>query len=241
MTAKNWDVFVEDAYSDTKTLTSLVALSRMSYLYPDATDFNVPLPESETQVLNDVLGNQEVTIESDHITEFSANVGLYLNLPLGKRFDLGCKFLIGRSMTQELDINSKVTGKVADIKYQMLIKDGVVDENNTSITGILPSGKDYETEWDYLTLGSNNSTNFGTGLSLTYHYKNNFSWRLFADYDYARKTYTLTYDPYRFLKTAVPNLVSFYESYGSSLDPDIFEKKKSNYFFTLGASFAVNF
>lgn len=63
------------------------------------------------------------------------------------------------------------------------------------IKDISDSGKDYDVEWDYLTVSANNSTKLGTGLSLTYANKKYFSWKVFCDYDYTTKTYTLTYDP----------------------------------------------
>ena len=63
-------------------------------------------------------------VESDHMTEFSASLGLYLNLPLSNRFSLGTKFLIGRSFTQELDIDGYASGYVKDVNYRLVLQDG---------------------------------------------------------------------------------------------------------------------
>ena len=49
-------------------------------------------------------------VQSDHLTEFSACLGLYLNIPLSKHFSIGTKALIGRSFMQEMDIEGRVKG-----------------------------------------------------------------------------------------------------------------------------------
>ena len=99
----------------------------------------------------------------------------------------------------------------------------------------------YDAEWDYLTLGGNNSTNFGTGLSLTYRYKSNFSWRLFCDYDYSKKEFTFVEDPLRYLKHASPSTTEMLELVGANMDPLYYKKTKHTNYFTIGASFAVTF
>ncbi len=227
MTAKNWDQFTEYLKEGNRGLAQLFT-------------FVEDLSESDIKVFNSVLQEQEVIIESDHLTDFSGSVGLYLNLPIGPYFDLGTKALIGRSITQELDINSKVKGQKADVKYQVLIVDGAPVDEQSNITGATSAGA-YEGEWDILTLGGEHATTFGTGLSLTYKYKSNFSWRIFADYDYCKRNFTLTYDPFRFLRIGMPNAASFLEAYGVNLDPIEYVKKKKTNYFTIGASFAVNF
>ena len=233
MTAKGWSDFVQGAYDDVKYMTGLIALKR-------AIDYGGEVPQTEVDILNNMVANQEVTIESDHLTEFYANVGLYLNLPLSKYFSLGTKFLIGRTMTQELDINSKISGTAANIDYTMRINNGEVDPNDTKIKSIT-QGAPYETEWDYLTLGGNNSTTYGTGLSLTYRYKSNFSWRVFVDYDYSKRTYTMTYDPFSYLRKSMPNITEFLEGYGEDMNPIKYKKDKHVGLFTIGGSFMVNF
>ena len=50
----------------------------------------------------DIVTKKDITIVSNHLTEFSSSVGGYFNLPLGSRFALGTKLLIGRSVTQRL-------------------------------------------------------------------------------------------------------------------------------------------
>ena len=241
MTAKGWNDFVERAYTDVEDLTTLVMARRVYDLNPNWDGTGDPIiPNDELSALTNMMGNQEVTIESDHLTEFSANVGVYFNIPLSERFSLGSKLLIGRSMTQELDINSKMTGNVANINYTVQIDNGEVNESNTRITSIT-SGEPYEISWDYLTMGGDNSTTYGTGLSLTYRYKSSFAWKVFVDYDYSEKTYTLTYDPMRFMKTAMPNAVKFLKAYDMDSDAAYYKKDRKNNFVTVGASFAITF
>ena len=240
MTAKSWNDFVTDAADNRKELGKELA---------DAIDIASMIPTSTIQKeMANVSTLEEYSIESDHLTEFSANLGLYFNVPLNSHFSLGSKLLIGRTLTQELDINAHYQGNVKNMAYTLTLKEGYPEP----ATGFSPNGPDliiddfsstsenYDIEWDYMTLGGNNSTNFGTGLSLTYRYKSNFSWRLFCDYDYSRKEFTFTADPYRFLKHATPNMVSLFETIGSNLDPIRFKKKKDVNYFTVGLSFMVN-
>ena len=194
-------------------------------------------------------------VESDHLTEFTASAGIYLNLPLSKRFSLGTKFLLGRSFTQELDIDGYAKGKVKDIQYDMHIvngqpafnKDkqlaagGIDDPTNT------PNNDEYDLHWDMLTIGAKSSTSFGTGLSLTYRYKSNFSWRLYFDYDYTEKDFTMKYDPYHYLKSSLTDTAySLVQNKDLSelslyLDPVQYKKTKKMNYFTIGLAFLVNF
>jgi hypothetical protein len=100
---------------------------------------------------------------------------------------------------------------------------------------------DYEAQWDYMTMGGQTSTTYGTGISLTYRYKSNFSWKVFFDYDYSRKTFTLKYDPYRYLYVATPNMEELYTGMGISIDAYEFEKTKKLHYYTIGGSFTINF
>ena len=189
--------------------------------------------------LTDMLTDKQFSIESDHLTEFAADAGLYFNIPLSNRFSLGTKFLVGRSIMQELDINARYTGNVMDLDYDMTIHNGEV--NYVDIVDVKDSGKDYDLEWDYLTVSANNSTKFGTGLSLTYAYKKNFSWKVFCDYDYTRKDYTLTYDPDYYVTVAMPEMVGLGQLMGEPLLPEKHTLRKHVNSWVLGASFAVSF
>ena len=235
MTAKSWGNFVGQAQNDCEEF-----LENVYDLY-NATK------ESEEDMMSlgdfyrkmeDVITDEQITVESDHLTEFSANVGLYLNLPLSKRFALGTKFLVGRTMTQELDINAAYKGTVKNMDSHIEIDNGELTALDLSN---IHDGNKYDMEWDYLSMGGNNSTTYGTGISLTYKYKSNFMWRVFCDYDYSKKTFTLKYDPWSFMKVMTPDLSTVYEVCGMPTAPLEFEKKNKVHYLTVGASFAISF
>ena len=193
---------------------------------------------------NGPIRDLNAIVESDHLTEFSASVGLYLNLPLSKHFSLGTKFLIGRSFMQEMDIDGVVNGKVKDMNYQMTASstNGVLQKTMTIEE---PTTKgDYDYTWDYLTLGADNSTTWGTGLSLTYRYKSNFSWKVFVDYDYSKKDFTFKYDPLGYMRHALTTnsylLAQNIEELSPYLTAEEYKRTKKMNYFTLGLSFMVN-
>ena len=185
-------------------------------------------------------------VKSDHLAEFSASCGLYFNLPLSQQFSLGTKLLIGRSFTQELDIDGYAKGRVKDIDYRIIFENGdMFLEKPGDLSYPYDVGEEYYSEWDYLTVGAKSSTTWGTGLSLTYRYKSNFAWRLFCDYDYTKKDFTMTYDPYHYLQDGLTPKAFSVVSIGSPqyalLYPVQFRKEKKMNYFTLGMSFMVNF
>ena len=235
MTAKSWGNFVGQAQNDCDDFLETV------YDIYNATKLNDEDMISSgdfNRLMTDVVTDEEITVESDHLTEFSANVGLYLNLPLSKRFALGTKFLVGRTMTQELDINAAYKGTVKEMDSHIEIDNGELTALDLSN---IHDGNKYDIEWDYLSMGGNNSTTYGTGISLTYKYKSNFMWRVFCDYDYSKKTFTLKYDPWSFMRVMTPDLSTVFEICGLPTAPLEFEKEKKMHYLTIGASFAVSF
>ena len=223
------------------------------YKYPDyqaeedflkGIGFNIPTDYTED--VNVFTSNAPITemggiVKSDHLAEFSGSVGLYFNLPLSKRFALGAKALIGRSFTQKLDIDGYAKGNIMDIDYSLTVKNGDLVDHTIQMPQ--KTSNTYEVEWDYVTLGADNTTTWGTGLSLTYKYKSNFSWRIFADYDYSEKTFTLTYDPYHFIQyglTGSAYTLAELTDIGPELYPLEYKKSKKMNYVTLGLSFLVN-
>ena len=189
-------------------------------------------------------------VQSDHLTEFTASAGLYLNLPLSNSFALGAKFLVGRSINQDLDIDGYAKGNVKDINYGMVVVNnelvGLALDQPVQVTNAAGENETYDVTWDYLNIGAKNSTSLGTGISLTYRYKSNFSWRVFCDYDYTKKDFTLKADPYNYMRSAladaayglvsIPLATPFY----NVLDPVEYKRTKKMNYFTLGMSFLVN-
>ena len=223
------------------------------YTYYNKIGYNMNSEESwrnDNSPVTDIYG----IVKSDHITEFTGSVGLYFNLPLSSHFSLGTKALIGRSITQELDIDGHAEGNLNDISYKMELDNRPgkkIDGNPTlSISDLeYPNnmGEKWSDDWEYLTIGAKSSTSFGTGISLTYKYKSNFSWRLFCDYDYTRKDFTATYDPFHFIEQGVTSgAYVFMETMGDyddgeGLDVREYRTRKNMNYVTLGLSFLVNF
>ena len=174
-----------------------------------------------------IVEDANFTIKSDHLTEFAYDLGVYFNLPLSKRLALGSKLLLGRSIMQEVDLNATVSGGKRTI---------VVDDDfELKDVTLLPDT--YTCEWDYFTLGGNKTMKVGTGLSLTYAYKENYAWRLFLDYDYTRKTYTMTYDPSQFVIESCGLQDRIAE--GEFAEKNSIKKDRNS--FILGGSFTISF
>ena len=182
-----------------------------------------------------IIDDFNLKIQSDHLTEFAADLGLYFNLPLSSRFSLGSKLLIGRSFTQELDVDGHAEGYVKNINYDMTITNGKVTNLTLQDPANTANNDTYSDDWDYLTLGAKSSTSYGTGLSLTYRHKGNFSFRLFADYDYSKKTFTLMNDSYHFTDQTGGAF-----ALAQQLNPYYFKKVKKMNYLTVGLSFLIN-
>lgn len=204
----------------------------IDYGWQDLASAYIEVYDEEDQKFNDMMDEMfndvDFVIESDHLTEFSADLGVYFNLPVSKRFALGSKLLLGRSIMQEVNLDAKSSGKCIEM------------DSNGDPT--LSKDKEYSTTWDYFTVGGNNTMKFGTGISLTYAHKSNFAWKLFLDYDFARKTYTMTYDPDGYVKDAMPSIYQeIIKQDAKALDPETQSIKKNMNNFVLGGSFVVNF
>jgi hypothetical protein len=233
-------------YTGTPDENELTYFSKLGY----------QMPESNWEA-NAPVTNSYGIVRSDHITEFTGSVGVYFNLPLGSHFSLGTKALIGRSITQELDIDGHAEGNKKDISYTMTLDNKHKDAFGDPIMSLdelqYPNntGEKWTDDWEYLTVGAKSSTSFGTGLSLTYRYKSNFSWRIFCDYDYTRKDFTAKYDPYHFvqkgltsgagllLDTALAASMGDYAD-GIGVEAREYKTRKHMNYVTLGLSFLVN-
>ena len=250
MSAKSFGQYADISSEDANDLWK----NEITDLYK-ATDFDLTAEEINNG--GAPITKLEGIVKSDHLAEFSASLGLYFNLPLTSSLSLGSKLLIGRSFTQELDIDGHAEGNVKDINYGMVIEDGKILNSEDGrkalfLSAPVSTGETFTDDWDFLTLGSRNATSWGTGLSVTYRYKSNFSWKLFIDYDYSKKDFTMTYDPYHFLKKGLTNSAyslinnrllteAGLSTMPNYLTPEVFKKTKEMNYFTVGLSFAVNF
>ena len=181
-----------------------------------------------------LMDDYNLSIKSDHLTEFAVDLGVYFNLPLSKRFALGSKLLVGRSIMQAIDLDATVTGGIKDFDY-IADDEGYIEK----ISNVKNLGN-YTSSWDYFTVEGNNTFKVGTGISLTYAYKSNFAWKIFLDYDYTRKTYTMTYNPGGFLIDGMPNVVKELNLKSSDIE-EYQSIRKARNTFVLGGSFAINF
>ena len=242
--------YPDDYQPGQEMLNELAFLDKVGYMAQTESEWNANAP----------VTNSYGIVKSDHITEFTGSVGVYFNLPLGTHFSLGTKALIGRSITQELDIDGYAEGNKKDISYTMTLdnRQGHKDAWGDPILSLndlqypVNTGEKWTDEWEYLTVGAKSSTSFGTGLSLTYRYKSNFSWRIYCDYDYTRKDFTAKYDPFHFVQSSLTSGASLLadaavstsiNEYADGLGLEAREYKTRKYmnYVTLGLSFLVNF
>ena len=145
-------------------------------------------------------------INSDHITEFAADAGVYFSLPLSSRLAIGSKLLLGHSLMGDIDVSASFYGTMLAFNPESL--------TNDDVPRFIKTDNDVIGMCDYASVHASNSMKFGTGLSLTWAYKNSFSWRAFCDYDYSAKTFTAKYSPYQFLESFSPDLVSTFKEMG---------------------------
>lgn len=174
---------------------SLLNKNLASYTYnKDGKD--IPLP-----------GIYSITIADNNFTDASLDVGVYGNLPLGKYFSLGAKFLIGTRLSDGIKYTAR-NGNPRIADYSLVGNDGVkhplywfVDgegqqfmANDILMPGVQNEYNlvlDNETkDYDYVTVKGTNSFNYVTGISCTWHYKANFAWKVYVDFDSSKNKYT---------------------------------------------------
>ena len=189
--------------------------------------FNDPLFVNSSQ-------NIALKIESDHITEFAADAGVYFSWPLSSRFALGSKLLFGRSVMDDIDINASYSGNQLEFNFSSIVDD--------SQPMFLPSENVIDYTWDYINVSASNSFKLGSGISLTYAHKNHFSWRVFCDYDYSRKTFTATYHPLGLIEGLSPDMIEFMNIFGWEMTkPASSSVKKNLHQWVLGGALCVSF
>lgn len=224
---KGWSNFMQFAEEDVQE-----TIDELREMEEDPSDIKI-----EGKLTN-MIESKRLSIESDHLTEFAGDVGLYFNIPINDHLAIGTKALIGRSIMQSLDIEATFMGQRKGLDYDITVRDSEIDDIN--LIRFYDTDESYESKWDYLSVSGDNSTKLGTGISLSYAYRNNFCWKVFCDYDYTRKTYTLTYDPLNFMDDACTELFALYRFLDSS--PQIVTHQKKNmHQFVIGASLSIQF
>lgn len=139
-------------------------------------------------------------LESDHLGMFDIDLGLYLSYPLSRHFQLGTKLLAGRRLTANFNqnsicrINPQIFNRqlVSEAQYNQYYKADVdYYMQQEGLTRLELLNEEFVDD-DFLKIRKSNSYKVGTGLSLTYRYKEDAALRLYADYDFAAPR--LTYD-----------------------------------------------
>lgn len=260
---KGWNNFLNTAQGGARDYTNYLAALDNAF-FPGQ------------KVISSAVTDYELSIESDHMTEFVGSVGLYFNIPLSKRFTLGLKGLVGRSVMASLDIDGHAKGKVLDVAYDLYknempgemqyflnnqhvdydmnkIDDGMTSydalsnmQSFVNLVNIAPvrnddgTEKTYSTDWDFLTVDGKGSTSWGTGIWLAYDYKDSYTWKIFCDFDYTDKSYTMSYKPFGHLQHAMPEMIELYRLLQEPLTAE-YSIKKAMKSWVLGGSFAITF
>lgn len=169
-------------------------LSSYTYTTPDGKQSQLP-------------GLYSINISDNNFIDSSIDFGVYGNLPLGNKFSIGAKFLIGARFSEGVKYKARNgRPKVSDYtihdqqgnSYPIYwFVDGEGKEfmaNEITMPGVTSNYNyvlnDATKEYDMITVKGGNAFNFVTGVSCTWHYKSNFAWKVFLDFDSAKNKYT---------------------------------------------------
>lgn len=180
-----------------------------------------------------------VGVESNHIGMFDLGVGPYFTCLLNDRLRLGGKLLMGRRLTTDYRIDAIVDVDVDGLRRFY----GPLDANDAryfdepsqkqeimDILDGLGDGKGMH-ESEFLTIRSNRSMVYGTGVSLTWAYKHGMSLKAQLNYDYSAPDYTF-------------QLVNRWEEHADgtqSYITDTFTRKTHMHSLSLGLGMVLNF
>lgn len=132
-------------------------------------------------------------LSSDHLGIFDVDLGLYLSYPLTNRMQIGTKLLLGRRLTANFNLNSisRMNPQIFDRKivsedaYNKFYKEDVEYYKGQSGLSQEELLRGYYEDDDFLTIRKSFTRKIGTGLSLSYRYKEDAAFRLYCDYDFA--------------------------------------------------------
>lgn len=222
---------------------------------------------NETLELDDLPGMYSISTEDNNFVDASLDAGVYFNLPLSKHFSVGAKALCGARLSDGISYQAKngfrkpycdeqgnqyymgssavnampmwvfVDGEGNEFPSNELLQPGVSVTYNYA----LDEKKFQSPEYDLIKITGSNSFNAVFGLSFTYRYKNNFSWKIFADYDVTKSEYKYTGKLMsdEALKIIEPKATP--EIYKVLSMTETGKIKKNFNIFTLGAAFEINF
>lgn len=234
MPIQGWNDFIDVSYSEKK--------DELHHMLNHDNTLTTAQVEAMTQ---DLITERSYDVISGHLADFSVDGGLYFHFPLSRRWAIDTKALLGSSVMQALDISAHYSGHQKSLSYDLTIKNNTF--NDLTIHGFSDRiGTDlqpqtYETEWDFFTLSGSRSMKYGTGLAVTYSHKGNFTWRAFVDYDFTQKTFTLTYDPYAFMRDAAPEVYGLATLLNRDLGPKTYSLERDLHRWVLGGAFNIAF
>ena len=129
----------------------------------------------------------------DQLSSFDVMGGVYGQLPLNKRMNLGAKLLFGRRQSGDVWWWADRSGNDED-------NEKFLEEEITKFTGTEDiSTYDLVKEID---LDGKGSFMFGTGIYFSYALKQNIVWRIGLDYDFTRARYDYEYNHYSLVDVA---------------------------------------
>lgn len=139
-------------------------------------------------------------LESDHLGMLDMDLGIYGSYPLSRHFLVGGKLLAGRRMNANFSLNSicRINPQIFDRRivsegaYRQFYQEDVnyyMQQEGLTREELL---QNQYVDDDFLSIRKSSTWKVGTGISLTYRYKEDAAFRLYCDYDFASPR--LTYD-----------------------------------------------
>ncbi|MDO4511754.1 MAG: phosphatase PAP2 family protein [Bacteroidales bacterium] len=156
----------------------------------------------------DLPGLYGLEYEDNNYTNASFAFGVYGSLPLGKRFAVGAKALCGVRFADGIKYTARNGSPKMDQEHEVIDKNGVryplfwyedAEGNEFRSNEIIQPGvsKMYNVvlenpteKYDFIRVKGGTSFNYVLGVNVLWRYKNNFAWKLFADFDAAKNKYT---------------------------------------------------
>lgn len=157
-------------------------------------------------------GIYNIYISNSNFNQTSLDAGVYYNLPLGKQFAFGAKALLGARFGDGITYKAKNGTPKVDDSMHLVDNYGTEypifwyqapDGSQFRSTDLLDPGISEEynfvlenesEEFDFLNVKGKTAFNYVLGVNITWRYKTNFAWKVFADFDSAKSKYTYNID-----------------------------------------------
>lgn len=211
----------------------------------------------------DLPGIYNIYIDNSNFNQASLDAGVYYHLPIGSHFSFGAKALVGARFGDGITYKAKNGTPKIDTSMHLVDNHGneypiywyqAPDGSEFRSTDLLDPGISEEynfvlenesEEFNFLNVKGKTAFNYVLGVNFTWHYKTNFAWKVFADFDSAKSKYTYKID--FFSKDAKERIAN---SQFAADHPDVMDAISRSYsrtsnhtfnLFTFGGSFSVYF